>query len=233
MLADSARVIVLTDPNSTVEYQDNTTYINNKLVAHSDAKILEDQGTELITDISIEGPDQITQRGQIAKYNAVLTPSDNIMDPRIIWSITDENGQPTDKAEISKDGVVTVKKNGKIKVIANSIDGSGVKSEKLVTISGQTLASLSQGKPTVTSSVNGNHNGNLAVDGDATTRWIANPSEDHPWIYVDLGTTAKLDLIILSWETARPPKYELQVSSNAHNWETIATVDDEGNSEKL
>ncbi len=232
MLADSARVIVLTDPNSTVEYQDNTTYINNKLVAHSDAKILEDQGTELITDISIEGPDQITQRGQIAKYNAVLTPSDNIMDPRIIWSITDENGQPTDKAEISKDGVVTVKKNGKIKVIANSIDGSGVKSEKLVTISGQTLASLSQGKPTVTSSVNDNHNGNLAVDGDATTRWIANPSEDHPWIYVDLGTTAKLDLIILSWETARPPKYELQVSSDAQDWRTIATVDDEGNSEK-
>ena len=232
MLADSARVIVLTDPNSTVEYQDNTTYINNKLVAHSDAKILEDQGTELITDISIEGPDQITQRGQIAKYNAVLTPSDNIMDPRIIWSITDENGQPTDKAEISKDGVVTVKKNGKIKVIANSIDGSGVKSEKLVTISGQTLASLSQGKPTVTSSVNGNHNGNLAVDGDATTRWIANPSEENPWIYVDLGTTAKLDLIILSWETARPPKYELQVSSDAQDWKTIATVDDEGNSEK-
>ncbi|RHM59843.1 MULTISPECIES: discoidin domain-containing protein [Coprobacillaceae] len=232
MLADSARVIVLTDPNSTVEYQDNTTYINNKLVAHSDAKILEDQGTELITDISIEGPDQITQRGQIAKYNAVLTPSDNIMDPRIIWSITDENGQPTDKAEISKDGVVTVKKNGKIKVIANSIDGSGVKSEKLVTISGQTLASLSQGKPTVTSSVNDNHNGNLAVDGDATTRWNANPSEDHPWIYVDLGTTAKLDLIILSWETARPPKYELQVSSDAQDWRTIATVDDEGNSEK-
>lgn len=232
MLADSARVIVLTDPNSTVEYQDNTTYINNKLVAHSDAKILEDQGTELITDISIEGPDQITQRGQIAKYNAVLTPSDNIMDPRIIWSITDENGQPTDKAEISKDGVVTVKKNGKIKVIANSIDGSGVKSEKLVTISGQTLASLSQGKPTVTSSVNDNQNGNLAVDGDATTRWIANPSEDHPWIYVDLGTTAKLDLIILSWETARPPKYELQVSSDAQDWKTIATVNDEGNSEK-
>lgn len=232
MLADSARVIVLTEPNSTVEYQDNTTYINNKLVAHSDAKILEDQGTELITGISIEGPDQITQRGQIAKYNAVLTPSDNIMDPRIIWSITDENGQPTDKAEISKDGVVTVKKNGKIKVIANSIDGSGVKSEKLVTISGQTLASLSQGKRTVTSSVNNNHNGNLAVDGDATTRWIANPSEDHPWIYVDLGTTAKLDLIILSWETARPPEYELQVSSDAKNWSPIAAVEDEGNSEK-
>ena len=232
MLADSARVIVLTDPNSTVEYQDNTTYINNKLVAHSDAQILEDQGTELITNISIEGPDQITQRGQIAKYNAVLTPSDNIMDPRIIWSITDENGQPTDKAEISKDGVVTVKKNGKIKVIANSIDGSGVKSEKLVTISGQTLASLSQGKPTFTSSVNDNHNGNLAVDGDATTRWIANPSEENPWIYVDLGTTAKLDLIILSWETARPPKYELQVSSDAQDWKKIATVNDEGNSEK-
>lgn len=233
MLADSARVIVLTDPNSKVEYQDNTTYINNKLVAHSDANTIENQGTELIKNISIEGPEHITQRGQISKYNAVLTPSENLMDPRIIWSITDEKGQPTDKATIAKDGTVTVKKNGKIKVIASSIDGSGVKGEKLITISGQTLASLSQGKPTVTSSVNDKHNGNLAVDGDATTRWIANPNENNPWIYVDLGTTAKLDLIILNWETARPPKYELQVSSDAQNWKTIATVDDEGNYEKI
>ena len=46
-----------------------------------------------------------------------------------------------------------------------------------MTISGQTLASLSQDKPTVTSSVGDNHPGSFAVDGDETTRWIADSGE--------------------------------------------------------
>ena len=75
---------------------------------------------------------------------------------------------------MTKDGLLTVKKNGKVKIIAKTIDGSGVVGEKIVTITGQTLASLSQDKKVVTSSVGDNHQGSLAVDGDVTTRWIAN-----------------------------------------------------------
>lgn len=234
MLADSARVIVLADPNSTVHYQDDgTTYINGKLVSHSDAQVLDNPGTELITDITIEGLDQITQRGQTTSYQAVLSPRDELMDARVIWSITDKDGSPTDKATITQDGVVTVKKNGSVIVKASSIDGSGVIGEKRVEITGQTLASLSQGKSTQTSSVNDKHDGSLAVDGDITTRWIANSGEEHPWIYVDLETQANINLIILNWEDARPPKYDIQISDDAQNWETIATVDDEGNSKKV
>lgn len=234
LLADSARVIVLTDPNSTVEYQDNgTTYINGILVSHSNAEILDNPGTEMITNITIEGLDKITQRGQTTSYRTVLSPNNNLMDSRIIWSITDENGNPTDKATITNEGNVTVKKNGIIKVKASSIDGSGVVGEKRVEITGQTLASLSQGKQTQVSSVNDKHGGNLAVDGDITTRWIANAGEQHPWIYVDLEAQANINLIILNWEDARPPKYEIQVSDDAQNWRTIASVNDEGNTKKV
>ncbi len=234
ILADSAKVIVLTDPNSTVEYQDNgTTYINGILVSHSDAEILDNPGTEIITNITIEGLDKITQRGQKTSYQAILSPNNNLMDSRIIWSITDENGNPTDKATITNEGIVNVKKNGVIKVKASSIDGSGVVGEKRVEITGQTLASLSQGKQTQVSSNNDKHGGNLAVDGDITTRWIANAGEQHPWIYVDLETQANINLIILNWEDARPPKYEIQVSDDAQNWRTIASVNDEGNTKKV
>lgn len=234
LLADSARVIVLADPSSEVRYEDDgTTYINNKLVSHSDAEVIANPGTELITNIEIQGLNQLTQRGQVASYQATLAPKDNLLDSRIIWSITDVNGNPTDKATISKDGVVTVKKNGVIIVKASSIDGSGVVGEKRVEISGQTLASLSQGKETTTSSVNDGHNGNLAVDGDITTRWIANAGEENPWIYVDLQAQANIDLIILNWEDARPPKYEIQVSEDAQTWNKIASVDDEGNTKKV
>ena len=101
------------------------------------------------------------QRGQVTSYQVLLTSSTNIMDPRVIWSVTDINGQETDKATITSDGELTVKKNGQIKILAKTIDGSGIVGEKVVTISGQTLASLSQDKPTVTSSVGDNHPGSL------------------------------------------------------------------------
>ena len=165
----------------------------------------------MIQNVAIEGLSEIMQRGQVTSYQVLLTSSTNIMDPRVIWSVTDINGQETDKATITSDGELTVKKNGQIKILAKTIDGSGIVGEKVVTISGQTLASLSQDKPTVTSSVGDNHPGSFAVDGDETTRWIADSGEKNPWIYVDLGTQAKIYLIVLNWEDARPPRYVVEV----------------------
>lgn len=117
----------------------------------------------MIQNVAIEGLSEIMQRGQVTSYQVLLTSSTNIMDPRVIWSVTDINGQETDKATITSDGELTVKKNGQIKILAKTIDGSGIVGEKVVTISGQTLASLSQDKPTVTSSVGDNHPGALLL----------------------------------------------------------------------
>lgn len=233
MLADSARVIVLAPANSSAIQDGNTTKINGILVAHSTAEVLEDQGTELIENIKVEGANEITQRGQTASYQANITPTENIMDPRVIWTVSDEEGNQTDKAMISSDGQLTVKKNGTVKIKASSIDGSHEFGEKIVKISGQTLASLSQDKKATVSSVNGSHGGNLAVDGDETTRWIADSGENNPWIYVDLGAKADINLIVLNWETARPPKYVIEVSGDKQNWTEIARVEDEGNTPKV
>lgn len=233
MLADSARVIVLAPANSTVKQDGNTTMINDVLVAHSRAEVLDDQGTELIQSITVEGIGEITQRGQTASYKANITPTQNVMDPRVIWTVTDEDGTPTDKATISSDGYLTVKKNGTVKIKASSIDGSNKFGEKVVKIAGQTLASLSQDKEATVSSINNGHGGNLAIDGDETTRWIANSGENNPWIYVDLGAKADINLIVLNWETARPPKYVIEVSDDKENWTEIAKVDDEGNTPKV
>ena len=233
ILADSARVIVLTEPNSKVDYNGYTTTINGKLVAHSKAEVLPPQGSELIKEILIEGADSITQRNQTVQFSTVLKPTDNLLDSRVVWSITDENGRNTDKATITQNGLVTAYKNGKVKVMAKAIDGSGVVGEKIIDISGQTLASLSQNKNVVTSTNQSNNPGSLAVDGDTTTRWVANAAEKNPWIYVDLEKEAKINLIVLNWETARPPKYEIQISKDANNWKKIASIEDEGNSAKV
>ena len=40
----------------------------------------------------------------------------------MIWSVTDINGQETDKATITSDGELTVKKNGQIKILAKTIE---------------------------------------------------------------------------------------------------------------
>ena len=232
MLADSARVIVLAPANSHVTYDGEKTFINDVLVASSSAEILPDAGTELISSVMIDGVDVINQKDQVEQYHAIIQPQ-NVMDCRIIWAVVDESGNSTDKATMTKDGLLTVKKNGKVKIIAKTIDGSGVVGEKIVTITGQTLASLSQDKKVVTSSVGDNHQGSLAVDGDVTTRWIANSSEAHPWIYVDLGSIADVNTIVLNWEDARPPQYQIQISDDADKWETISTIKDEGNSKKV
>ena len=93
----------------------------------------------------IDGVDVINQKDQVEQYHAIIQPQ-NVMDCRIIWAVVDESGNSTDKATMTKDGLLTVKKNGKVKIIAKTIDGSGVVGEKIVTITGQTLASLSQDK---------------------------------------------------------------------------------------
>ncbi len=128
---------------------------------------------------------------------------------------------------------MTAVKNGKVLVKASAVDGSGIVGEKIVTISGQTLPSLSQGKETKTSSHQDGFDGNLAVDGDEVTRWIANSNEEHPWISVDLGAVADITSIVLNWEAARPPKYDVQVSGDGEKWETIHTENDGGNSAKI
>jgi len=59
-----------------------------------------------------------------------------------------------------------------------------------------------------------------AVDGNANTFWSSAYS-DPQWIQVDLGAIYKINRVVLSWEAAYGVAYEIQISSDGSNWETL------------
>src|SRR5436190_573042 len=80
---------------------------------------------------------------------------------------------------------------------------------------------LSQGKPATASSVEGAGSpASAAVDGDPGTRW-SSVFSDPQWLQVDLGATASIDQVTLTWEAAYAKAFQLQVSADAATWTTI------------
>jgi len=80
---------------------------------------------------------------------------------------------------------------------------------------------LSQGKPaTASSTENAGTPASAAVDGNAGTRW-SSAFSDPQWLQVDLGTTAAIDQVVLSWEAAYGTAFQLQTSADGGSWTTI------------
>ncbi|MFC0110696.1 discoidin domain-containing protein [Kibdelosporangium aridum] len=80
---------------------------------------------------------------------------------------------------------------------------------------------LSQGKTTTASSIeNDATTAASATDGNPATRWSSQFS-DPQWIQVDLGGTARIDGIILSWEAAYASAFRIQTSGDGSSWSDI------------
>ncbi|WP_248963370.1 discoidin domain-containing protein [Sphaerisporangium perillae] len=80
---------------------------------------------------------------------------------------------------------------------------------------------LSQGKPaTASSSESAAFGAALAVDGDPGTRWSSGFS-DPQWIQVDLGASAAVSRVVLTWEAAYASAFQIQVSPDAANWTSV------------
>lgn len=80
---------------------------------------------------------------------------------------------------------------------------------------------LSQAKPVMSSSSQeGVLSATRAVDGEPATRWSSNFS-DTEWIYIDLGTLATIERVVLNWEAAYGRAYQIEVSDNAAVWTSI------------
>ncbi|MFD2880514.1 discoidin domain-containing protein [Paenibacillus rhizoplanae] len=60
----------------------------------------------------------------------------------------------------------------------------------------------------------------LAVDGNLSTRWSSNAT-DNEWLSVDLGSVRTLGRIIINWEAAAGRIYDIQVSNNGSSWTTV------------
>lgn len=88
---------------------------------------------ESITVTGSVGLNYITKLGAKLQMQADVLP-ENADNRTVTWSVKGENGEDTDLAVITSDGLLTALKDGVVKVIAAANDGSGVTGECLVTI---------------------------------------------------------------------------------------------------
>ncbi|WP_438872969.1 DUF1996 domain-containing protein [Paractinoplanes hotanensis] len=80
---------------------------------------------------------------------------------------------------------------------------------------------LSQGRPALASSTeNGGAPAAGAVDGNLTTRW-GSAWSDPQWLRVDLGGTATISQVKLTWEAAYAKAFQIQTSADGNNWSNV------------
>ncbi|MET7396934.1 discoidin domain-containing protein [Dactylosporangium sp. NPDC005572] len=74
-----------------------------------------------------------------------------------------------------------------------------------------------------------------AIDGNTSTRWSSDHSNDNnAWIQVDLGTAAAVSTVTLSWEAAYARGYKVQVSDNGTQWTDVySTTTGDGGSDSV
>ncbi|SNT53302.1 Fibronectin type III domain-containing protein [Streptosporangium subroseum] len=64
-----------------------------------------------------------------------------------------------------------------------------------------------------------------AIDGNGSSRWSTDHSNDpNAWIYVDLGDEYDVSRAVLSWEAAYAKSYKIQVSDDAEKWSDVYTT---------
>ncbi len=81
---------------------------------------------------------------------------------------------------------------------------------------------LSQGKPaTASSTENATFPASAAFDGNTTgTRW-SSAFSDPQWIQVDLGASASISQVVLTWEAAYAKSFQIQTSPDGTTWTSI------------
>lgn len=101
--------------------------------------------------VEVSAENNVVELNKPVQVNAIVEPDG--ADTEVEWSVTDYFGKPTDKATITKEGILTMSKGGQIKVVAKSktnpqvvgsIDIRGTKVgliiDKLQDVDGETVA---------------------------------------------------------------------------------------------
>ncbi|TML25311.1 MAG: discoidin domain-containing protein, partial [Actinobacteria bacterium] len=80
---------------------------------------------------------------------------------------------------------------------------------------------LSRNKPVTASSSGSCCAATNAVDGSTTTRWASTANVDPSWIYVDLGATAHITHVRLTWDKSCAVVYRVETSTDHATWKSI------------
>ncbi len=118
---------------------------------------------------------------------------------------------------------VTGTKAGDVSLMNNDADGGdGIEVPFHFRITGTVTApsvpaNLALGRPATASTSYGGLPASNATDGNASSRWSSQFS-DNEWISVDLGSVYAINRVILRWEAAYGRGYKIQVSGDAATW---------------
>jgi beta-glucosidase-like glycosyl hydrolase len=86
---------------------------------------------------------------------------------------------------------------------------------------------------TASSTENAGTPASAAVDGNAGTRW-SSAATDPQWLQVDLGASATVCKVVLTWEAAYATAFQIQVSDNGTDWtQAYATTTGTGGTQTL
>jgi hypothetical protein len=80
---------------------------------------------------------------------------------------------------------------------------------------------LSKNKPVKASTSAGCCPAKNAVDGSTSTRWASVAGKDPSWIYVDLGGTATISRVRLTWDKSCAVSYKVQTSADHTTWKSV------------
>ncbi|MFI6393528.1 glycosyl hydrolase family 8 [Nonomuraea sp. NPDC050547] len=81
---------------------------------------------------------------------------------------------------------------------------------------------ISRDRPATASSIEGaGFEAAKAVDGSTSTRWASAEGHDPESVTIDLGATATISRVKLSWEAAYGKSYKIQTSPNGSTWTDI------------
>lgn len=69
-------------------------------------------------------------------------------------------------------------------------------------------------------------------DGDRKSRWSSKFTDDQ-WVAIDLGESYYIGHVAIDWQEAYASKYQIQVSDNGSDWQTIEQLDGQGGYERI
>ena len=188
--------------------------------------------TTPLTQIDVTSEkDVVSIKGEMLQMHANAAPA-AATDKRVSWSVENLDGSETEIAEITSSGILKPVKNGSVKVIAKSVDGSKVFGEKTIVLENQDLENIALGK-SASATTNGGSGTtpDLAVDGDMNTRWgSAENASQSSHFTVDLGKQYEIYSTALAFDVgAYPIDYKLQISNDGSLWEDVGEI--QGNSD--
>ena len=146
----------------------------------------------------------------------------------LVYSISANSNPAIANAEITDAGtlnvLITQKQEGKTTLTVKATDTKGSSAYASFNVNiRESNGNLALFKPITASSIeNASLTETFANDADPESRW-SSVYENDEWIYVDLQNSTEISSVKLFWEAAFGLSYEIQISDDAVNWETVYT----------